>query len=368
LEELLAEIGGMDAASVQPVAGAQGELTGLLMMRALQKDRGQDVRHEVLIPDSAHGTNPATCSMVGYRAVAVRTNRRGGVDLEDLKSRAGPKTVGMMITNPSTLGLFEENIVEISRIVHEAGGLMYMDGANMNAIMGVAQPGRFGIDVMHFNLHKTFTIPHGGGGPGAGCVAVRRVLEPYLPAPRIAREGDRFRLDEDRPKSIGRVHTFFGNVNNSVRGYTYIRTLGAEGIRNAARHAVLNANYLLLRLKDTFDVPYKRRCMHEFVISASNLHKTGIRTLDIAKRLIDYGYHPPTIYFPLIVPECMMIEPTETESKETLDAFADSLIRIAQEARENPKLVHDAPHTTPVRRLDELKAAREPVVRWKPAR
>lgn len=372
LEQYLAEIAGMDAATLQPAAGAQGELTGLLLIRAWHKDRGQDRRDQILIPDSAHGTNPASCTMVGYRTITVKTNKRGCVDLDDLKSKLGDRTAGIMITNPNTLGIFEENILEITELVHKAGGLVYMDGANMNAILGITRPGDFGADVMHYNFHKTFSIPHGGGGPGACGVACKAGLEPYLPVPRIVREGERFRYDWDRPKSIGKVTTFFGNMNNLVRGYAYIRGHGREGLKRIAQMAVLNANYLLFRLKEHFFVPFKRRCMHEFVIAPYDAHRTTkdrqtgplMKTMDIAKRLIDYGYHPPTIYFPLIVPEAMMIEPTESESRQTLDEFARALLSIKAEAMENPELLHNAPHTTPVKRLDEVKASREPRVRW----
>jgi glycine dehydrogenase subunit 2 len=366
LESLLAEIGGMDACSSQPASGAQGEFTGLLMIRAYHRDRGEAARVEVIIPDTAHGTNPATCTMVGLRAVQVATNKRGCVDLDALRKSVGRTTAGMMITNPNTLGIFEENIDKVAEIVHEAGGLMYMDGANMNALLGIARPGDFGMDVMHYNLHKTFTIPHGGGGPGAGGVAVKKHLEPYLPIPRVVAAADgALRWSEDFPKSVGKIHSCYGNVNNMVRGYTYLRSLGRGGLRRVSENAVLNANYLLSRLKREFPVAYPRFCMHEFVLSGKNLAKeTHVRTLDVAKRLIDFGYHPPTIYFPLIVPEALMIEPTETESRETMDAFADTLIRIKREAHENPKLVQEAPHTTPVRRLDERQAAIHPKVRW----
>jgi glycine dehydrogenase subunit 2 len=365
LERMLAEIAGMDAVTLQPAAGAQGELTGILLIRARHEERGEAGRAEILVPDSSHGTNPATCTLAGYKTVSLRTNPRGGVDLEDLKSRLSGRTAGMMITNPSTLGLFEEQIREISDLVHQAGGLMYMDGANMNAIQGIARPGDFGIDVMHFNLHKTFSTPHGGGGPGAGPVACTRELEPYLPLPRIAKKEDRFLLDFDRPRSIGKVKSFWGNVGVLVRAYAYLRAHGPEGIRRNAEHAVLNANYLLSRLKGKFKVAYKRLCMHEFVLDGSPFLKQDVRTLDVAKRLLDFGIHPPTIYFPLVVHEALMIEPTETETRETLDRFAETMIQIAEEARTEPEKLKKAPTTTPVRRLDEVRAAKEPVVRWK---
>ncbi|HYF00294.1 MAG TPA: aminomethyl-transferring glycine dehydrogenase subunit GcvPB, partial [Planctomycetota bacterium] len=364
LERMLAEIAGMDAVTLQPAAGAQGELTGILLIRAYHTERGQAQRREVLIPDSAHGTNPATSTQAGYKTVNLKSNKRGGVDLDDLKAKLSDRTAALMITNPSTLGLFEEDIQEIARLVHEAGGLVYMDGANMNAIQGKARPGDFGIDVMHFNLHKTFSTPHGGGGPGSGPVACKKLLEPYLPLPRVVREESRFRFDANRPKSIGRVKSFWGNVGMHIRAYTYIRYHGAEGLRRNAEQAVLNANYLLSRLRGHFKVAYDRPCMHEFVLDGTPLlKKTGVRTLDVAKRLLDYGMHPPTIYFPLIVHEALMIEPTETENRETLDAFADALLKIAEEARTDPEKVKTAPHTMPVKRLNEVKAAKEPVVR-----
>jgi len=365
LERMLAEVAGMDAVSLQPAAGAQGELTGILCIRARQNELGQAGRTEVLIPDSAHGTNPATSTLAGYRSVSVKSNARGGVDLGDLKAKLSERTAAMMITNPSTLGLFEEEIRAISDLVHGAGGLMYMDGANMNAIQGKARPGDFGIDVMHFNLHKTFSTPHGGGGPGSGPVACKKSLEPFLPVPRIARDGDRFRFDSAAPKSIGKVKSFWGNVGMHVRAYTYLRFHGPEGIRRNAEHAVLNANYLLSRVRKAYKLAYGRVCMHEFVLDGTPFAKKhGVRTLDIAKRLLDYRFHPPTIYFPLIVHEALMIEPTETESKETLDAFADALLQIAEEAKKTPELVTKAPHTMPVKRLNEVKAAKEPNVRW----
>ncbi len=364
LERMLAEISGMDAVTLQPAAGAQGELTGLLLIRSHHQENKQDGRIQILIPDSAHGTNPATATLSGYKTVSVKSDDRGGVDLEDLKAKLSDQTAGMMITNPSTLGLFEENIQAIADLVHKAGGLVYMDGANMNAIQGKARPGDFGIDVMHFNLHKTFSTPHGGGGPGSGPVACKKFLEPYLPVPRIRKEGADFKFDFGAAKSIGKVKAFWGNVGMHVRAYTYLRFHGPEGVRRNAEHAVLNANYLMSRLKKRFKVAYPRLCMHEFVIdNTPYAKKTGVRTLDMAKRLLDYNYHPPTIYFPLIVHEAMMIEPTETESRETLDAFADALLKIADEAKTNPDLVKTAPHTMPVKRLNEVKAAKEPIVR-----
>ncbi len=368
LERMLAEIAGMDAVTLQPAAGAQGELTGILLIRAHQNELKQAQRTEILIPDSAHGTNPATSTLAGYRSVSVKSNARGGVDLADLKARLSERTAAMMITNPSTLGLFEEGIQEVADLVHQAGGFIYMDGANMNAIQGKARPGDFGIDVMHFNLHKTFSTPHGGGGPGSGPVACKKFLEPYLPVPRIVRDGDLLRFDRTAPKSIGKVKSFWGNIGMHVRAYAYLRFHGPDGIRRNAEHAVLNANYLLSRVRKAYKLAFDRICMHEFVLDGTPFRKHGVRTLDIAKRLLDFNFHPPTIYFPLIVHEALMIEPTETESKETLDAFADALLAIAGEAKKDPERVTKAPHTMPVRRLNEVKAAKEPRVRWRPTK
>jgi glycine dehydrogenase subunit 2 len=369
LEEALAEISGMRAVTLQPAAGAQGELTGILMIRAYHRSRGDLARTEVLVPDSSHGTNPATASMAGFRTVTVPSAADGGVDLEAFKAALGPQTAAVMITNPSTLGLFEARIGELLDAVHAAGALAYMDGANLNAIMGRFKPGEAGFDVMHFNVHKTFSTPHGGGGPGAGPVGVGETLIPYLPAPRVLREPDgTYRLErmDERPTSIGRLRSFVGNTGVLVRAYAYIRAHGAAGLCEVSDDAVLAANYLRHRLTGAFDIPYDRHCKHEFVASAATIkHETGVRTLDIAKRLIDFGYHPPTIYFPLIVEEGMLIEPTETESVETLDAFADTLIAIAAEAHTDPDVVTSAPHTAPVRRLDEATAARQPNLRWR---
>ncbi|MHB1416046.1 MAG: aminomethyl-transferring glycine dehydrogenase subunit GcvPB [Chloroflexota bacterium] len=369
LQGYLAEIGGMDATTLQPAAGAQGELTGMLIVRAYHRDRGDDRRRVVLVPDSAHGTNPASAAMVGYSVTTVKSNRQGDVDLADLRAKMNDGVAAMMLTIPSTLGLFDQNILEICRIVHEGGGLVYADGANMNAILGRARLGDLGCDLMHFNLHKTFSTPHGGGGPGAGPVAVKASLAAYLPVPLAAKrslEGreDQFYLDYDRQRSIGRVRSFGGNFGVLVRAYAYIRSLGAEGLRNVSENAVINANYLLARLRDAYDLPYDRRCMHEFVLSGRRQKAEGVRTLDIAKRLIDYGFHPPTIYFPLIVEEALMIEPTETESRATLDSFAEAMLQIAREAATDPEVVHSAPHDTPVGRLDEVRAARHPVLRY----
>ena len=371
LEGALAEISGMRAVTLQPAAGAQGELTGILMIRAYHRSRGDGDRNEVLVPDSAHGTNPATATMAGYRTVNIPSLADGSVDVEAFRAALGPRTAAIMITNPSTLGLFESRIGVLLEEVHEAGALADMDGANLNAIMGHFKPGRAGFDVMHFNVHKTFSTPHGGGGPGAGPVGVGERLEPFLPAPRVVREADgSFRLERsgERPTSIGRMRSFVGNTGVLIRAYAYIRAHGRE-LRTVSEDAVLAANYLKHRLEQegSYDVPFERHCKHEFIASTASLKKaTGIRTLDVAKRLIDFGFHPPTVYFPLNVDEAMLIEPTETETLETLDAFADTLIAIAAEARQTPDLVLEAPHTTPVRRLDEAAAARQPNLRWRP--
>jgi glycine dehydrogenase subunit 2 len=370
LEGALAEISGMTGVTLQPAAGAQGELTGILMIRAYHRARGDLERTEVLVPDSSHGTNPATASMAGFRTVTVPSAPDGGVDIAAFRAALGPRTAAVMITNPSTLGLFEQRIGELLGAIHEVGALAYMDGANLNAILGRFKPGEAGFDVMHFNVHKTFSTPHGGGGPGAGPVGVREALLPYLPGPRVLREPDgSFRLERhgERPTSIGRMRSFVGNTGVLVRAWTYISAHGDSGLREVSDDAVLAANYLKVRLADAYDIPYPRACKHEFVASAASIKKaTGVRTLDIAKRLIDYGFHPPTIYFPLITEEAMLIEPTETESLDTLDAFADALIEIANEARTEPDLVRGAPHSAPVRRLDEATAARQPNLRWRP--
>jgi glycine dehydrogenase subunit 2 len=365
LQEWLAEIGGFAAVSLQPAAGAQGEFTGLLMMRAYHRDRGELERTRILIPDSAHGTNPASTTMAGFTAVELRSDPRGNVDLEAVAAACDRSVAGIMITNPNTLGLFEEHIEQVVRLVHDCGGLVYGDGANMNALAGIARPGDLGFDVMHYNLHKTFATPHGGGGPGSGPVGVSAKLVDFLPGPVIdvARDGAAgARYVLARPaKTIGQVSTFFGNFGMFVRAYAYIRRHGGEGLRANSEHAVLNANYLRIKLRDTFRVPFDRMNMHEFVCQGA-VESTGIRALDISKRLLDYGFHPPTNYFPLIVPEALMIEPTETESKPTLDAFVDAMRAIATEALSDPALVKSAPHSTPVGRLDEVKAARQLVL------
>jgi glycine dehydrogenase subunit 2 len=369
LEEALAEIGGMKAVTLQPAAGAQGELTGILMIRAYHRSRGETDRTEVLVPDSAHGTNPATASMAGFKTITIPSAPDGGVDVDAFRAALGPRTAAIMITNPSTLGLFEARLCELLDAVHEVGALAYMDGANLNAIMGRFKPGEAGFDVMHINVHKTFSTPHGGGGPGAGPVGVGEKLLPFLPSPRVLRASDgSFRLEgaAERPTSIGRVRAFVGNTGVLVRAYAYIRAHGGTGLCEVSDDAVLAANYLKVRVAEVLDVPFTRPCMHEFVASSATLKaETGIRTLDVAKRLIDYGFHPPTIYFPLTVDEALLIEPTETESLETLDAFVEALRRIVVEAHSDPELLHSAPHSSPVRRLDETMAARQPNLRWR---
>ena len=363
LQEALKEIAGFAGVSLQPAAGAHGELTGVLMMRAYHRSRGETQRKKIIIPDSAHGTNPASSAMAGLVVVQLPSDKRGNVDLAALKQACDDTVVGLMLTNPNTLGLFEEHVLEVCETVHACGGLMYGDGANLNALLGIARPGDLGFDVMHFNLHKTFSTPHGGGGPGSGPVGVSERLLPFLPGPIVVKEGDRFRLAVP-DKSIGRVRAFFGNYGMFVRAYTYIRMHGPEGLRAVAEHAVLNANYLKALVAPHFPVAVERTCMHEFVVHG-DISGTDVRALDVAKRLIDYGFHPPTNYFPLIVRDALMIEPTETESKQMLDAFAQALAAIAAEARTNPALLHEAPHTTPVSRLDEVKAARNPVLCYK---
>ena len=365
LQDALAEITGLEAVSLQPAAGSQGELTGLLLMHAYFAERGEDQqRRKIVIPDTAHGTNPASVTMAGYELVDVQTDPRGNIDVDDLRAKVDETTAGLMLTNPSTLGLFDENIEEISRIFHDAGALMYYDGANLNAVCGISRPGDMGFEIVHINLHKTFSQPHGGGGPGGGPIAVSKRLEPFLPVPAIVRDGDAFRLDYDRPKSIGKVRGFLGPFGVFVRSYAFIRAYG-PALREMSEVAVLNANYLLALLRDDYKLPFDRLCMHEFVVSARRLRREhGLTALDVAKRLMDYGFHPPTVYFPLIVPEALMIEPTETEAKETLDAFAEAMREIAREAVEEPELLKAAPHDTVVGRLDEVKAAKRAVVRY----
>ncbi|MCC6177816.1 MAG: aminomethyl-transferring glycine dehydrogenase subunit GcvPB [Chloroflexi bacterium] len=365
LRKLLAAITGFDAVTLQPAAGAQAELCGMLLIRAYHRARGDDRRTKVLIPDSAHGTNPATAAMCGYTTVAIPTDAHGNVDLERVKAEADETTVGLMLTNPNTLGLFEQQVREVTDAIHAVGGLVYGDGANLNAILGAVKPADLGFDVMHINTHKTFSTPHGGGGPGCGPVAVRAILEPYLPTPLIARRDDgSLYFDWERPESIGKLKGFWGHFGVIVRALTYITMQGDSGLREISEAAVLNANYLRVLLHDSFDVPYDRTCMHEFVASGRRQKQQGVRTLDIAKRLIDYGIHPPTVYFPLIVEEAIMIEPTEGEAKDTLDRFVTIMRQIAREAEDNPEVVKAAPHDRVVGRLDEATAARRPVLRW----
>jgi glycine dehydrogenase subunit 2 len=362
----LAEIAGMDAVSLQPAAGAQGELAGILMIRAYHRARGER-RTKVLVPDSAHGTNPASTAIAGYEVVEVKSTATGEVDVEDLARHLDAEVAAFMITVPNTLGMFEPRIVEITELCHARGVQVYMDGANLNAILGITRPGDLGFDVCHFNLHKTFTTPHGGGGPGAGPVGVKAHLEPFLPVPVVTRRGERFALDWRRPQSIGKLQAFWGNFGMLVRAYTYIRTMGPEGLRAAAENAVLNANYILRRLDGHYEAAAPGPCMHECVLSARRQKRQGVSAMDIAKRLLDLGFYAPSTYFPLIVDEALMIEPTETESRQTLDTFCDAMIQIAREAEESPEAVREAPLTTPVRRLDQTRAAREPRLRWSPA-
>ncbi|MCX6154749.1 MAG: aminomethyl-transferring glycine dehydrogenase subunit GcvPB [Candidatus Kapabacteria bacterium] len=364
LGESLKEISGMKGVSLQPAAGSHGEFTGILMFRAYHLDRGDVKRKNILIPDSAHGTNPSSAAIGGFEIISVKSNDRGRIDIEDLKSKCNDEVAGFMVTNPSTLGMFEYDICEIEKLVHSCGGLMYMDGANLNALLGIVRPGDMNFDCVHINLHKTFSTPHGGGGPGAGPVCVSERLLPYLPVPQIVKSGDQYDLIVDNPKSIGKVHSFYGNFGVLVRAYTYIRMNGADGMRAISENAILNANYLLSLIKDKFELPYNERCMHEFVISGDRQKALGVSTKDIAKRLLDYGYHAPTIYFPLIVHESMLIEPTETETLEALNEFADAMLKIAAEAETEPDTVRNAPTTTYVRRLDDALAARKLNVSW----
>jgi len=368
LGNYLAEITGMDRFTFQPAAGAHGELTGLLMVQAYHLNNGEKNRSKVIVPDSAHGTNPASASVCGYDVIEVESNERGLVDIKKLKKIVDQDLAAFMVTNPNTLGLFEEDIMEIADIVHQAGGLLYYDGANTNALMGLARPGDMNFDIIHLNIHKTFSTPHGGGGPGSGPVGVNKKLIPFLPTPLISQKDDgSYYLDYNLDKSIGRVRTFHGNFNVLVKAYAYIRTLGPDGIKKVSKNALLNANYMMKQLKDYYELPYDRFCMHEFVLSGSRQKKEqGVTTMEIAKRLLDYGHYAPTIYFPLIVKEALMVEPTETESKQSLDEFISSMKKIAREIEKEPKKVKNAPHKTEVRRLDELQAAREPDLRWNP--
>ncbi len=367
LERYLCEVSGMDACSLQPAAGAQGELTGLMMMRAYHASKGRSPK-KVFIPESAHGTNPASCTLNGLVAVKIDKNDDGITHPEEVLraiEREGGDVCGLMMTNPNTLGVYEKFLPDIVKLIHDKGGLVYGDGANTNAIMGAARPGDLGVDVIHINLHKTFTTPHGGGGPGSGPVCFKQHLEPFAPSPVVVRRGDVFALDYERPHSVGRLRAFQGNFGMFIRAYTYIREMGGEGLTRASALAVLNARYLWARLKDHYLAPVPQPCMHEIVLSDSRLEKeTGVKTLDVAKRLLDYGFHAPTVYFPLVVPGALMIEPTETETKETLDEFVGAMIAIAEEARQNPAIVKEAPHSTVVGRLDEARAARQPRLRW----
>ncbi|SFF54257.1 glycine dehydrogenase (decarboxylating) beta subunit [Halobacillus alkaliphilus] len=365
LQQSLVSITGMDTVTLQPAAGAHGEWTGLMMIRAYHEANGDYGRTKVIVPDSAHGTNPASATVAGFEAVTVKSDERGLVDLEDLRRVVDEQTAALMLTNPNTLGLFEEDIEEMAAVVHEAGGKLYYDGANLNAILGYARPGDMGFDVVHLNLHKTFTGPHGGGGPGSGPVGVTAELEPYLPKPILTKVDNQYQFDYDRPKSIGRVKPYYGNFGINVRAYTYIRTMGPEGLKKVSEYAVINANYMMRRLQEQYELPFDRHCKHEFILSGKRQKKLGVRTLDIAKRLLDFGYHPPTIYFPINVEEALMIEPTETESKETLDAFVEAMIQISNEAKDNPEIVQEAPHSTIVSRMDETQAARKPVLSYK---
>ena len=365
LTRYLCEITGMSGATLQPAAGAHGEMTGIMIIKAYHQSRNDYKRTKMIVPDSAHGTNPASAATAGYEVVQVKSDEKGLVDINALSAIMDEETAGLMLTNPNTLGLFESNITKIAKIVHDKGGLLYYDGANLNAIMGIARPFDMGFDVVHLNLHKTMSTPHGGGGPGSGPVCVREDLTRFLPKPVICKKGESYYLDYDRKDSIGRVRAFYGNYLVYVRALSYILTMGPEGLKSASETAVLNANYIMAGVKDNFVIPYDRFCMHEFVLSGiEQKEKYGVSTLDMAKRLLDYGYHPPTIYFPMIVHEGMMIEPTETESKETLDEFIGVLNKIAKEAKEDAQLLHDAPHNTYVRRLDEVTAARNPILKW----
>jgi glycine dehydrogenase subunit 2 len=367
LQRNLCEIFGMDAISLQPAAGAQGEMTGMMLIHAYLQKRDNNPRKKILIPASAHGTNPASAALCGYHVVELPANDKGLLDTSALRQLMDEDTAGLMLTNPNTLGLFEEEIGKIAAILHEKGGLVYLDGANMNAVMGIARPGDFGIDVMHLNLHKTFSTPHGGGGPGAGPVLVKKILEPFLPVPRVEENNGKYKLSYDHPDSIGKVHSFFGNFKILARAYTYMMAYGSDHIHNVAEFAVLNANYIRAKLKDTYAQAFDRTVMHEVIFSDKLQNKNDVRTLDIAKRLMDYGFHPPTIYFPLIVSGALMIEPTESESMETLDGFIDAMKKIDEESRTQPEIVRNAPHTTKIGRLDEAEAARRPVLRWKKA-
>lgn len=364
LDEMLSEISGMDRTTLQPAAGAHGELTGLMLIRAYHDDRGDKKRTKIIVPDSSHGTNPATVAVGGYDVVEIASNRDGSVNLDALKEALSDEVAGLMLTNPSTLGLFETHIKEIADLVHEAGGLLYYDGANMNAVMSKCRPGDMGFDVMHYNLHKTMSTPHGGGGPGSGPVGVKDILVPYLPVPVIEKSNDSYIMDYDKAKTIGKVKGFYGNYGIFLRAYTYIQTLGFDGIKEVSEMAVLNANYMMNKLKINYNLPMDQICMHEFVLAGLKGVNHEVSTLDVAKRLLDYGVHPPTVYFPLIVDEAIMIEPTETESKQTLDEFIEIMNKIAAEAKEDPSILRNAPYTTPIKRVDEARAARNLIVKY----
>lgn len=359
LGEQLKEITGLQGVSLQPAAGAHGEMTGILLFRAYHLNRGDTNRTKILIPDAAHGTNPASATIGGFQIVNIKSNAEGRVDIDDLAAHCGDDVAGFMLTNPNTVGIFEKNIKEIEKLIHGCGGLMYMDGANLNALLGITRPAEMGFDCIHINLHKTFSTPHGGGGPGAGPVCVSEKLVPYLPVPQIEKKDEQYVLNNDLPESIGKVHTFFGNFNILIRAYTYIRMLGAEGISDVSRNAVINANYLFSKMKKDFMIPYDEPCMHEFIMSGDNQKKFGVTTKDMAKRLLDYGFHAPTVYFPLVVHEAMLVEPTETETVEALDDLADAFLKIAKEAEESPEILKSAPHNTPIARVNDALAARK---------
>jgi glycine dehydrogenase subunit 2 len=367
MQEILTEISGMDATTLQPAAGAHGELLGLMLIRAYHQDRGDDKRDTIIVPESAHGTNPASAARCGYKTVSIKANSRGRTDIESLKAVLSDRVAGLMLTNPNTVGLFEDEIKEICDLIHGVGGLVYCDGANMNALVGRARPGDMGFDVMHFNLHKTFSSPHGGGGPGSGPVSVKKILEPYLPTPMVVKAEAGYRLNFNIPKTVGPIHGYYGQFMCILRSYVYIMYYGKERLRDIADNAVLNANYIRASLQNDFDVAYNDVCMHECIFTAKRQQRDyGVKALEIAKRIMDFGYHPPTIYFPLIVPEALMIEPTETESLETLDTFVAAMKQIARDAAENPEIIHSAPHFTSVRKLDEATAARQPCLCWTP--
>jgi len=364
IDRSLSEIAGMDKMSLQPAAGAHGELTGIMVIKAYHEKNGDFKRDKIIVPDSAHGTNPATAAMAGYKIIEVKSTKEGLVDLEALRAVVGDDTAGLMLTNPNTLGLFDKNIIEIAKIVHDAGGQLYYDGANANAILGHARPGDMGFDVVHFNIHKTFSTPHGGGGPGSGPIGVKKHLIEFLPVPLVEKDNDRYFLDYNIPNTIGKVKDFYGHFGILVRAYTYILTMGSDGLKHASSIAVLNANYMANKLKEHYYLPIDTLFKHEFVLGGLKDTLSEVSTLDIAKRLLDFGYHPPTVYFPLIINQAIMIEPTETESKETMDEFIEAMISISKEATENPQIVKEAPHNTPVSRPDETQAARNPVLKY----